>query len=142
MLPPQTTFLVWAAFIVGGRGNNRGMVIGAFLIVLVEFIFNVLVVSRGSPSLPFHNLTSYMDSLFSWIIIDVGGILWSARSIAEIFPRENIIVSLTQLKLALVGLVIVVALLASSKGLLPEIPSRPKRPVDLPSNQNEEERTK
>ncbi|MDP6772228.1 MAG: branched-chain amino acid ABC transporter permease, partial [Anaerolineales bacterium] len=52
MLPPQTTFLVWAAFIIGGRGNNRGMVIGAFLIVLVEFIFNVLVVSRGSPSLP------------------------------------------------------------------------------------------
>ncbi|MCZ6710722.1 MAG: ABC transporter permease, partial [Gammaproteobacteria bacterium] len=41
MNPVRSTFLVWAAFIVGGRGNNRGMIVGAFLIVIVEFVFNV-----------------------------------------------------------------------------------------------------
>ena len=45
MNPVRTTFLIWAAYIVGGRGNNRGMIIGAFLIVIVEFVFNILVVS-------------------------------------------------------------------------------------------------
>jgi len=35
---------------------------------------------------------------------------------------------LSHLKLALIGTVIVVALLLSSKGLLPEIPGRPRRP--------------
>jgi branched-chain amino acid transport system permease protein len=52
MNPVRTTFLIWAAYIVGGRGNNRGMIIGAFIIVIVEFVFNVMVVSRGSASLP------------------------------------------------------------------------------------------
>ena len=127
MNPVRTTFLIWAAFIVGGRGNNRGMVIGAFLIVIVEFMFNVLVASRGSTSLPFHNITTYLDSIFSWLVINVGGIIWSTRSITEIFPREDVLLSLPHLKLALIGLVIVGALLTSSKGLLPEVPQRPER---------------
>ena len=128
MNPVRTTFLIWAAFIVGGRGNNRGMIIGAFLIVIVEFMFNVLVASRGATSLPFHNITTYLDSIFSWLVVDVGGIIWSSRSITEIFPREDVLLSLPHLKLALIGLVIVGALLTSSKGLLPEVPQRPERP--------------
>jgi hypothetical protein len=40
-----------------------------------------------------------------------------------------VIVNLAYLKLALIGVVIVVALQVASKGLLPEIPSRP-----IPSN--------
>jgi ABC-type branched-subunit amino acid transport system permease subunit len=127
MNPVRTTFLIWAAYIVGGRGNNRGMIIGAFLIVIVEFVFNILVVSRGGASLPFHDVTAYLDSIFAWLIQDVGGLIWSAQSIAEVFPRSNVLLSLPSLKLALVGLVIIVALLSSSKGLLPEVPSRPKR---------------
>jgi ABC-type branched-subunit amino acid transport system permease subunit len=138
MNPVRTTFLIWAAFIVGGRGNNRGMIIGAFLIVIVEFIFNVMVVSRGSASLPFHNMTSYLDNVFSWLILNVGGIIWSDRSITEIFPKGDIILSLPHLKLALIGVVIVGTLLTSSKGLLPEVPSRPKRPSNLHSNLDKE----
>ena len=42
MAPAKSTFLVWAAFIVGGAANNKGMVVGAFIIVLMEFVFNVL----------------------------------------------------------------------------------------------------
>ncbi|MQG00591.1 MAG: hypothetical protein FI714_00040, partial [SAR202 cluster bacterium] len=127
MNPVRSTFLIWAAFIVGGRGNNKGMIIGAFIIVLVEFIFNVLVASRGAASLPFHGATSYLDAAFSWLVVDVGGLAWSSRSITEVFPKETIVLSLPHLKLALIGLVIVGALLSSSKGLLPEVPSRPKR---------------
>ena len=115
MNPVRSTFLIWAAFIVGGRGNNKGMIIGAFIIVLVEFIFNVLVASRGAASLPFHELTSYLDAAFSWLVVDVGGLAWSSRSITEVFPKETIVLSLPHLKLALIGLVIVGALLSSSK---------------------------
>ncbi len=134
MNPVRTTFLIWAAFIVGGRGNNRGMIIGAFLIVIVEALFNVLVVSRGASSLPFHNLTSYLDTIFSWLVVNVGGVIWSDLSITEIYPRGEIVLSLPHLKLALIGIVIVGALLTSSKGLLPEVPSRPKRPIGLATN--------
>jgi ABC-type branched-subunit amino acid transport system permease subunit len=126
--PVRSTFLIWAAFIVGGRGNNRGMVIGAFLIVVVEFVFNVMVVSRGASSLPLHNVTSYLDTIFSWIVVDIGGFIWSTRSITEIFPKEVVILSLPHFKLGLVGIVILGSLLTSSKGLIPEVPSRIKRP--------------
>jgi len=127
MNPVRTTFLIWAAFIVGGRGNNRGMIIGAFLIVIVEFVFNVLVVSRGSTSLPFHDVTSFLDNVFSWVMVNIGGVVWSTRSIEEVFPKGNIELSLSHLKLALIGMVIVGGLITSSKGLLPEVPRRPKR---------------
>jgi branched-chain amino acid transport system permease protein len=134
MNPVRSTFLIWAAFIVGGRGNNRGMIIGAFLIVIVESLFNVMVVSRGSASLPFHNLTSYLDTAFSWLVVNVGGIVWSDRSITEIFARGDVLLSLPHLKLALIGIVITGSLLMSSKGLLPEVPRRPERPVPLIPN--------
>ena len=137
MNPVRTTFLIWAAFIVGGRGNNRGMIIGAFLIVIVEFVFNVMVVSRGATSLPLHNVTSYLDTAFSWLVVNVGGVIWSDQSITEIFPSGDVLLSLPHLKLALIGIVIVGALLMSSKGLLPEIPSRPKRPAGLATNLDE-----
>lgn len=136
MNPVRSTFLVWAAFIVGGRGNMRGMVVGAFLIVIVEFVFNVMIVARGNPDLAFHGLTTYLDGAFSWIIKDLGGLIWSDRSISEAFPREEIRLALSHLKLALIGAVIIVALLVSPKGLLPEVPGRPKRPA---TNEGKEE---
>jgi len=132
MNPVRSTFLVWAAFIVGGRGNNRGMIVGAFLIVIVEFVFNVMIVARGDPDLIFHGLTTYMDSIFSWLVVDFGGLIWSARSISEVFPKGDLTLALSHLKLALIGAVIVAALLLSPKGLLPEVPSRPKRPSPAP----------
>lgn len=67
MSPARSTFLVWAAFIIGGTSNNRGMVVGAFIIVLMEFVFNVLVAGQGSPDLPLHTTASRIDSLFEWL---------------------------------------------------------------------------
>ena len=141
MNPVRSTFLVWAAFIVGGRANNRGMIIGAFLIVIVEFLFNVMVVSRGNTDLALHNVVGYVDTAFSWLVVDVGGRIWSALSISQAFPKGTVFAELSHLKLALIGCVIVGALLLSSKGLLPEIPGRPKRPVGIaPDGFDEEEK--
>ena len=131
MSPVRSTFLVWAAFIVGGRGNNRGMIVGAFLIVIVEFFFNVMVVARGSESLPLHGIVTHLDNAFRWVVVDFGGYLWSDLSIEEVFLRGKVIVNLSYLKLALIGLVIIVALQVAPKGLIPEIPSRPIPSVDL-----------
>jgi branched-chain amino acid transport system permease protein len=131
MNPVRSTFLVWAAFIVGGKGNNRGMIIGAFLIVIVEFVFNVMVVSRGNTDLAFHNIVGYLDTAYEWLLVDVGGIFWSDLSISQVFQRGEITVQLTYMKLTLIGVVIISALLFSAKGLLPEVPGRPKRPDNL-----------
>ncbi len=70
MMPARSTFLVWAAFIVGGAANNRGMVVGAFIIVLMEFVFNVLVAGQGSADLPLHTTAGRIDSLFEWLVVD------------------------------------------------------------------------
>ena len=69
MSPARSTFLVWAAFIIGGASNNRGMVVGAFIIVLMEFVFNVLVAGQGSADLPLHTTAARIDSLFEWLIL-------------------------------------------------------------------------
>ena len=127
MSPIRSTFLIWAAFIVGGKGNNKGMFIGAYIIVIVEFIFNVMVVSRSNSDLILHPITTFVDKIFSWIILDLGGLFWSERSILEVFPKGNVILELTYFKLALIGLVIIIALRFAPKGLLPEITFMPKR---------------
>ena len=127
MSPIRSTFLIWAAFIVGGKGNNKGMFIGAYIIVIVEFVFNVMVVSRSNSDLILHPITTFADKIFSWIIFDLGGLIWSEKSILEVFPKGNVILELTYFKLALIGLVIIIALRFAPKGLLPEIPFMPKR---------------
>jgi len=68
MSPARSTFLVWAAFVIGGRSNNRGMVVGAFIIVLMEFVFNVLVAGQGSADLPLHTTAERIDKLFEWLV--------------------------------------------------------------------------
>ena len=69
MSPASTTFLVWAAFIIGGSANNKGMVVGAFIIVLMEFVFNVLVVA-SYPDLPLYYTAERIDGAFVWLVTD------------------------------------------------------------------------
>ena len=76
MSPSKTTFLIWAAFIIGGVGNNRGMLIGASIIVLMDFIFNVLVAGQGSSSLPLHDTAVMIDSWFEWLVVDTHQAMW------------------------------------------------------------------
>ncbi len=70
MAPARSTFLVWAAFIIGGKANNKGLIVGAFIIVLMEFVFNVLVAAQGSPDLPLYSTADSIDRLFKWLVID------------------------------------------------------------------------
>jgi len=77
MAPARSTFLVWAAFIIGGKANNKGMIIGAFIIVLMEFVFNVLVAAQGSPDLPLYSTADRIDRLFEWLVTDQ----WEATKI-------------------------------------------------------------
>ena len=94
MQPAKSTFLVWAAFVIGGTANNRGMVIGAFIIVLMEFVFNVLV-AASTPDLPLYTTAERIDSLFIWaiteqwevanifLIVLIAGLLVRSRAIME-----------------------------------------------------------
>ena len=133
--PVKSTFLIWAAFIVGGRANNRGMVIGAFIIVLTEFVFNLMVVARGDIDSIFHEGVAGIDEFFAWFILDVIGMVNSDLSIIEPFGSlepERLEMQLVYLKLVMIGLVIVVSLLLSERGLLPEVPKRPDDPRSNP----------
>jgi neutral amino acid transport system permease protein len=67
MSPASTTFLVWAAFIIGGSANNKGMIIGAMIIVMMEYVFNVLVVA-SSPDLPLYETANKIDGGFIWFV--------------------------------------------------------------------------
>ena len=42
MDPVRSTFLVWAVFIIGGKANNWGMLVGSYFIVLLDFRLRVL----------------------------------------------------------------------------------------------------
>ena len=130
--PVKTTFLIWAAFIVGGRANNRGMVIGAFIIVLTEFVFNLMVTGRGDIDNMFHDNVAGIDAFFYWLMLDVISSFKSDLSIIEPFGSlepDRIELQLVYLKLVLIGLVITVSLLISERGLIPEVPKRPENPI-------------
>ena len=70
MQPSRTTFLVWAAFVIGGAGNNRGMLIGALIITLNEFVINRLVAAQSSASQPLHELAVAIDTVFAWLVTE------------------------------------------------------------------------
>tara|TARA_B100001113_G_scaffold342903_1_gene329598 strand:+ start:1348 stop:4869 length:3522 start_codon:yes stop_codon:yes gene_type:complete len=166
MSPAKSTFLVWAAFIIGGAGNNRGMLIGAMIITLTEFLFNVLVAAQSSPDLALGDTAKAIDENFVWIVespLEIASyfllfsfvlylfrrygasetlfwfsfifmichLMFDQRSIDEVFPEVlgGIQVQMTYVKLMLIGLLIMVSLKYNPKGLLPEVPYRPERPV-------------
>ena len=70
MSPATSTFLVWAAFIIGGSGNNKGVVVGSCIVLLSNYIFRVLDAGQGSSDLPLHDTATFIDGIFSWIVLD------------------------------------------------------------------------
>ena len=161
MAPARSTFLVWAAFIIGGKANNKGMIVGAFIIVLMEFVFNVLVAAQGSPDLPLYSTADSIDRLFKWLVIDqldaakVFGIILliglllqhrsiidigisgafiflfsllmlGERSIDESFTGGIIRADMAYVKVLLIGCLMLFSLKLNPKGLIPEVPFRPK----------------
>ena len=93
MSPAKSTFLVWAAFIIGGAANNRGMLIGAMIITLTDFFFNVLVAAQGSSSLPLSGFADLIDETFMWLVVSpfqVAAILMFLAIIGAILRNINI----------------------------------------------------
>lgn len=168
MAPARSTFLVWAAFIIGGKANNKGMIIGAFIIVLMEFVFNVLVAAQGSSDLPLHSTADSIDRLFQWsitnqwevskifisitlvgfilqrrIISDIGLsgtfmflftlIMLGERSITESFSGGILKVDMAYVKVLLIGCLMLFSLKLNPKGLIPEVPFRPKKELVMKS---------
>jgi len=110
MAPATSTFLVWAAFVIGGTGNNRGMVIGSFIMVLMHFVFNVLI-AASSPDLPLYATANSIDNLFAWIVTEqwevtrifflilLFGIMIRSRTTIEIGACGSILFAFTALVL-------------------------------------------
>jgi ABC-type branched-subunit amino acid transport system permease subunit len=130
MSPARSTFLVWAAFIIGGTSNNRGMVVGAFIIVLMEFVFNVLVAGQGSADLPLHTTAARIveTGLAGVAIFSFTAVALGQRSIDESFFGGVVTADMLYFKLFLIGCLMLFSLKFNTKGLLPEVPVRPERP--------------
>lgn len=94
--PINHTFMIWVMVIVGGAGNNWGVLIGAFLIYLAW------VISDPMAQAIFVNISSWSQS--------VG---WGA--IPEIDSRA------LQMRVFVLGVIITIALRYAPKGLLPEV---------------------
>ncbi|MBL4808141.1 MAG: branched-chain amino acid ABC transporter permease [Rhodobacteraceae bacterium] len=92
--PLRFTFLIWVMVIVGGSGNNWGSVLGGFLIWFVW-----IEAERGGPAL-MHLVTSGMAE-------DSG-------------LRNHLIDSAAHLRLFLMGVILLLALRFSPRGLIPE----------------------
>ncbi|KKB07736.1 branched-chain amino acid ABC transporter permease [Devosia chinhatensis] len=97
--PINHTFMIWVMVIVGGAGNNWGVVLGAFLIYIVW------VISDPLAQLIFLNL-SQLTSAIGW------------GAIPEIDSRA------LQMRVFVLGVVITIALRYAPKGLIPEVVRR------------------
>ena len=86
-----------------------------------------MIVSRTNTDIFLHSITGFLDSGFRWLIVDIGGILWSDLSISESFLNGKIILELSYFKLFLIGLLIIVILRILPKGIMPEIPYQPNK---------------
>ena len=109
------------------------MIIGASIIVLNEFVFNLMVLGRNNVDNEFHTMVGFVDEVFAWLILDVMSQFTSDLSVTIIFGNNvaNVLPELAYVKVVLVGLVIVLSLLFSEKGLLPEVPRRPEEFPDF-----------
>ena len=126
-VPASSTFLVWAAFIIGGKGNNKGMMIGAYFIVLIDQVFRNL--SNLTPAEREKNIVLHpLDVLFKKIVVDLEDKLFGPYSYEETIGKADTIqLDLNALRLILIGFVIILFMIKYEEGLLPEIPYRPTK---------------
>ncbi|MEE9321563.1 MAG: branched-chain amino acid ABC transporter permease [Granulosicoccus sp.] len=101
--PLRFTFLIWVMVIVGGSGNNLGAVLGAFIV----WFFWIEAESMGRIVIEF--LTSGMDP---------------ANAL-----RMHLLQQASHMRLLLMGVVLLLVLRFSPRGVLPEQVRRPANPV-------------
>ena len=126
--PAATTFLAWAAFVIGGRGNTRGMIVGAGFIVIIDRVLRQMAVARSDASHAMAGFVESVDGLLDWIVRDALGWLWSEFSITEVY-RTEVTIEPAFLQLLILGCTMILVLLYAPRGLVPEVPYRPRPPA-------------
>ncbi len=130
MNPAASTFLVWAAFILGGKANNKGMILGAYIIVLSDQTFRGLATLSGAERQQ-NIFLRVVDDIFRFIVVDIGGFLFGKSSYEDTLgPASSIEVDVNFLQISLVGLIIIISMMKFEEGILPEIPYRPRKIVE------------
>jgi branched-chain amino acid transport system permease protein len=97
--PINQTFIFWVMVIVGGSGNNFGALLGSV------FIYLVWVLSAPLSQALFHTVSGWTTALGIGAIPDI-----ESRSL--------------QMRVFVLGIVIVLALRYAPKGLIPEVVRR------------------
>ena len=92
--PLRFTFLIWVMVIVGGSGNNFGSILGGFLI------------------------------WFLWVMVEPYG-LWALQLVTSGLPdgsvvKDALIESAAHVRLLAMGVILLVVLRFSPRGLIPE----------------------
>ncbi|MCH8906999.1 MAG: branched-chain amino acid ABC transporter permease [Candidatus Heimdallarchaeota archaeon] len=132
MLPTSSTFLVWAAFVIGGKGNNKGMIIGAAFITYIELISRTITPPPANVSFrtcvaESSFVVCSMDVVFRFIVLDIGGLLFGSSSYTTATRNaSNIHIDVNFLRLIVIGLIILLSMRYFTDGLVPEEPFRPK----------------
>ncbi|MDP6863885.1 MAG: ABC transporter permease [Candidatus Poseidoniaceae archaeon] len=137
MSPVNSTFLIWAAFIVGGKASNKGMVAGAFLVVLMNMLFTAFSTAQNDTEHGLYFVVEWLNSSLDWVIRDfIPDMFASDRAIGESFVKSEIKATLSYVKLLMIGFIIVITLHLAPKGMLPEVPYRPE-PISEGSDDDE-----
>ncbi len=130
--PVTTTFVVWAAFVMGGRGNNKGMVIGSFIIVLTNNLVTTVSAQFQANSTSFYTvIIDFFNSIYRFWLINIEGTVFGNGVWLNFFNAKNSVsLDLNYLQLSFVGIVILVFTRYFEKGVIPELPYRPKRKLN------------
>jgi ABC-type branched-subunit amino acid transport system permease subunit len=137
---PLFTFFIWIVFIIGGRGNNKGMIIGAMAFVLVE-----------RTSRKYDDPDQFLIKSIKWVVENISPLNYTFTGSTEGVPYINRthwtlspswdLVVMSSFQLILVGLALILFVIYAPRGILPEEAYRPKiRGLKLPppGSQSEE----
>lgn len=94
-LPLNHTFLVWVMVILGGSGNNRGIIFGALLVYIVW------ILSEPAALSAFELLAQLGERMFDWV------------------PPSDLESRALQMRVFVIGLTITLVLRFAPQGLLP-----------------------
>jgi ABC-type branched-subunit amino acid transport system permease subunit len=110
---PTVTFFIWTVFIIGGRGSNKGIIVGAIAFTLLERMSLFFNNQEGTT------VNVWINSLNDLI-----------HSLNENAPEE---IAMAYLQLSIIGLVLVLFIRFAPRGLIPEEAYRPSiRGIRLP----------
>ena len=108
---PLITFYIWTVFVLGGRGNNKGMIVGA---MIFSAIFNLIQILNSKENIFYQFLESILPLInpFSERTVDLSSVFGN-------------------IQLMIVGVTLILLIYFKPKGLLEETPFEPDRPENV-----------